>query len=864
MKLIHPEFLAAIVPVALFLYFISRRNDTSRGRLSRRLSLGLRGLIVLGLLAALSGPTVSVSEVPTRRVVFVLDDSGSMPEAERRRLLDRIKDILAEPSDVSVGVVRFAHTAEVVRPLGQTGPIESAAWEKDLGGIHTNIAAGLRLARGMLPPDGDNRILLMTDGNGTSGAVAAELAAAARQGIRVATVPVERSQEPDVRIERLVAPAQVRRDEPFDLEVHLRANLAARVRLVLSIEGFDWTDFIKALQSDYTLRRGVPRVIRIPGLVLREPREASKVVVRAEVIDGIVDRRPENNQAKAIVRIRRRAQVLLAEGDIAEASALRDALRTEGIDVTVIPPEGIPQTREDLLGSDALLLSNVAASQMSEDQMRSIRDAVVEDGYGLMMLGGDASFGPGGYADTPLEAILPVRLAVRRPVTRPTLAIVFVIDRSGSMQGRKIALAKRAALESVSVLQPGDAVGVLAFDVRPSWLVNLTSATDVARIRSEIGALRPGGGTEFLPALREAAAQLGAHSDAKRKHVVLLTDGQSKTTTGILSLVQRMAADGITVSTIGVGDDVVRSLLQGMAARGGGKDYYTADPLSIPKILVQETIRATKAMIVDEPVRSLLEEADRSVTGIDFSTAPPLRGYVATEPRREAGAHLVLRTAGGDPILAVWQQGLGRVAAFTSDAKRGRWGDAWIGWDPFPKFWAQQVRALMRRQTDAALEAHNTITVRSGVLEVTTQVQTREGLYAPGVQTTVLVRTVDGEAVASQLAEMIAPGLYTAQFPLEQFDTTYDVRVRQVAENQILGEQRQTIATGTAPEYSRLVANADFFQQAARQTGGAIDPPEKEWFAFPDRFQRADRGVGIWFILAAACLIPLDILLRRL
>jgi uncharacterized membrane protein len=321
-------------------------------------------------------------------------------------------------------------------------------------------------------------------------------------------------------------------------------------------------------------------------------------------------------------------------------------------------------------------------------------------GGGLVAVGGPTSYGVGGYFDTPLEDTLPVDMAIRDEKRRPSLAIVFIIDHSGSMSEtsggvEKLELAKEAAARSVELLFPTDRVGVIAFDDTAAWVV-----PDRSRIRwvvNSIGTIRSGGGTDIMAGLRAMAEDLPS-DPANVKHVILLTDGGADPT-GIPELVQRLYAEnGITLSTVAVGRDAA-PFLEDLAELGGGRYHFTADASSVPSIFTEETTLASRAYIVEEPFFPTLANSSPILTGV--ASVPRLYGYVATSAKPLA--QVILKSEKDDPILAAWQYGLGRSVAFTSDAT-GHWGRDWVAWQNFPAFWVQAVRYTLGDVQDSVLE----------------------------------------------------------------------------------------------------------------------------------------------------------------
>ena len=339
----------------------------------------------------------------------------------------------------------------------------------------------------------------------------------------------------------------------------------------------------------------------------------------------------------------------------------------------------------------------------------------------------DQSFGLGGYYQTPLEEALPVTMDVKQRVDVPNLSIVLAIDHSLSMDSivkgkvSDLDLAKEAAHMVVDLLDENSEVGVLAWDHEFKWEVPLRRATNKEDIHRAIASIAPGGGTEGLPALRAAFAALSPRP-ALLKHVIFLTDGQMRRDQ-IVELVERMAAEQITVWSVAVGKYSDERLLANIARVGKGRYYLALDSQTLPRIFAVETQLASNTTVVEQPFRAQLSQpGHEAIQDIDWKSAPPLGGYVATTAK--ATAEQVLISHWEDPVLATWRYGLGRTAAFTSDANP-RWAGQWQQWREYNKFWAQLVRWTLKSATAGGTSA--SVVRREGSGEVLVDVVDRKG-----------------------------------------------------------------------------------------------------------------------------------------
>ena len=219
--------------------------------------------------------------------------------------------------------------------------------------------------------------------------------------------------------------------------------------------------------------------------------------------------------------------MLLIDENEPQARYLTQALEDADIRVNVRNGLGVPDELADLQNYDLVVFADVPANRLTKKQMELIRTYMQDLGGGFMMLGSENSFGLGGYYKTPIEAILPVRTDTEKKKETPSLAMVLVIDKSGSMGGIKIELAKEAARGAVELLGRRDKIGVVAFDGSPFWIAEMHFASDKLYLSDQIGSITANGGTNLYPALEQAYLAL-TETHAKLKHVIVLSDGMSQ------------------------------------------------------------------------------------------------------------------------------------------------------------------------------------------------------------------------------------------------------------------------------------------------------------------------------------------------
>lgn len=681
MDWIRPYSLLLFPPVLGLLWWFDRRSLRPLSTRRRQALLAVRSGLVLLVLLALAGPAWQ-RLTDRQAVIFVLDHSQSQGEEGVRAVHDRAAALAAKlPSETQVGFVSAGKSA-VLRESPRRG---TAVPQPDpelvaRDGGQTDLASAVSLACGLFPSGASRRIVLVTDGQETHGDLAAAARDAALLQVTIDALPVAGERREDVRVASLTSNKS---------RSHEGATLELRADLESSLDG---EGTVKLFENGVEVEsRPIKLAVgqKATELFQRTPEERNLYTYRVRV-EGFADRDTiaENDEAMTLVDVRGRPVLLYVEGEPDQSHYLVEAMAREGIRLHARPPQAFPQSLQDLAGYDGVVLSDVPAYQLTERGMTLIRDYVEQLGGGFLMIGGKNSFGVGGYYRTPIEDVLPVKMKAPDKEERFATALCLVIDRSGSMSGGKLEICKSASSATVDLLMAKDYIGVVAFDSLAKWIVPMTRATDKGTIRGQIATINPGGGTNILPGMTSGREALNGVK-TKVKHMIVLTDGHSEGG-GYQALATQIKSEGITISTVAVGGGADVGLLQQIAATGGGTFYETLDPANIPRIFTQDAMVHMGRLIREEAFVPKQVERNLILKGLDMKQAPTLLGYVKTN--RKATAQVPLVTDLGDPLLAHWQFGLGKVTAFTSDCK-SRWSALWItGWPGYKQFWAQLLR----------------------------------------------------------------------------------------------------------------------------------------------------------------------------
>jgi len=846
----RPLLLLLVLPVlGLVVYATGFRR--------RRIPLGpvaLRSVIALSLILSLAGVRINLP-VDRLAVAFLVDRSDSIGAENRAAQEAFIRQAVAQlrPED-EWAVITFGAEPLVDRSLAPGSQFSGIASVPD--GSRTDIEAALRLAMGLLPPDRARRLVLLTDGNENQGEAARQADLLAAAGVEVWAVALPGRTGPEVRAERLVAPGRLREGQQLELRGTVWANQATDATVRLLADGVPVAEQAVRLQAGFN--NFVFQVGQLPpgfhNLVLQ--------------VTNAPDTYPQNNESLAVIQVLGQTRTLLV-GTEADRGPAAAALRAAGMPVTEVEAENMPGSLDRLRDYDVVILANVPADTLRE-KLGVLSTLVRELGRGLVVIGGERSYALGAYHRTPLAELLPVELEPKNYRETPSVAFVAVIDKSGSMGNchgtagacgsppltgpppniPKIELAKEATFQALQRLSPRDQVGVLVFDSAARWVARPESNADLQRIFSLLAGVRAEGGTNIYAGLAEAVEAL-KKSQAAVKHIVLMTDGWSRTG-DFSALIRDMKAHGITLSTIGVGGGSA-DLLQTLAKEGSGRYYAVADARDVPQILLKETEEVQRTIIVEETFRPVPADPSpilRGLTGL-----PPLHGYLGTSPK--TGAQVPLRSTKDDPILATWQTGLGRVVAWTSDAK-GRWARDWVTWAGFPTFWRQVVDWAGAAPTGEGLRAAVRAEGASGLITADLDRPT----LPEGHTLEARVVGPDG-AVRSVGLEQTGPGQFQGVFPAGQSGTYYVVVTEQAGDQAVRGDLT-ALAVAYSAEYRDPAANPSLLSGLVRATGGRLNPEPSDVFKAAFHPVRQSTPLYPWLLLLATVLWPLDVAWRRL
>lgn len=818
MAFAHPLWLILLVaPIAWLIYDWPR--TTGRPRLI--VKTGAIALIV----AALAEPRLAFQK--TKVAVAVLaDTSASVTPSDLERASEIATRIETSRGTNVVEVIPFARNPR--QPLKSERSGKSWNFQRTPGdaGRATSLERAVSEAVAALPAGLIRRVVLISDGNENTGSIVRATWQAQELGIPIDTFALNGRAKPGLRLDSVSVPGQVFSGEKFPVDLTIESPSATHATVEITAEG-------KSL--------GHNPVELEPG--------QNHVRVRASLnTSGALDLAGKINTAslgearfEQAVTVRR-ARVLLLSQDPAGT----DVHLTKVLDANQFDYDrNGPDLPKDLSNYQLLVFNNINMDAIPLDAQTRIEN-FEKDGGGILWIAGERNIyvDKKGAPETPLERAFPAKLAP--PRSPEGTCVILIIDKSSSMEGKKMDLARAASIGVVQNLRPIDLVGVLIFDNSFQWAVPVRKAEDRSLIARLISGITPDGGTQIAPALQEAYNRVRL-VNAVYKHIVLLTDGISEEGDS-LPLSKEAAANNVTISTVGLGQDVNRAYLEKVAEYANGKSYFLNDPAGLEQILLKDVQEHTGTTAVEKPLKPIVLEKADLLEGVDMDSAPVLLGYVRFQTKPGADQLLGIDR---DPLFVSWQNGLGRGAVFASDAK-SRWAANWVTWAGFDKFWSNVARDLLPHAPPS--EAVAGYDAASGA--ITVNYRLGKNVDDPATIPDIFIFGPDGFRQPIKVIKASA-GNYHGEAIVGQRQGLFRIRP--------LNETRAFPEVGIYREESELSdfgSNQFLLKSIAASTGGRFNPPVSG--VFDNAGRSIDSTMELWpGLLGIAVLLNLIELIMR-
>jgi uncharacterized membrane protein len=815
----HPwALLLALLPVAWAAWEYRREG--------RRGAMLLKAGAFLCVALALAEPRITVYEGKVA-VAMLADTSASISPRDLATESVFANGLERARGSNWVRVIPFARATRMMapdeRPKGKWALRHTAG----AAGHATDLEAAIRDGVAAMPPGMVPRLLLVSDGNENLGSVSRAVWQAQRLHIPIDTVALAGRPKPGLLLESVGYPGQVFSGEKFPIEVTLSAPRAANATVEISAEG-------KSIGVNHVNLAAGENHLRLQASVNSVGAIGLAGKISAE---GLGEARFED-----AVTLRGPRALLVSRDPAASEEHLVRTLEANQFEVERAP-EGVPEKLENY----QLIVINNWNMEMIPAPRKAALEDFVKQGGGLVWIAGERNVyvDKRGQEEDPLERTLPAKLAP--PRSPEGTAVVLIIDKSSSMEGRKIELARLAAIGVVDNLRPIDSVGVLIFDNSFQWAVPIRKADDRASIKRLISGITPDGGTQIAPALTEAFQRI-LPVQAVYKHIVLLTDGISEEGDS-MALAREAVANHVTISTVGLGQDVNRAFLEKVANSAEGKSYFLNDPQGLEQILLRDVEEHTGNTAVEKSIKPKVAKQAEILDGVEIENAPALRGYVRFEARPTADT--ILEADRTDPLLVRWQYGLGRAAVFTSDAKN-RWAVNWVTWPGFDRFWANLFRDLLPH----APQTETTADFDRASNELVVDYRLSRAVEEPAAAPEIFAMGPNGFQAPLEVSK-VAAGHYRGRLAIGSNQGLF--RVRPVADSRAFPEIGFFRQEDEMMEYGNSEA---LLRRIATATGGHFNPAPKAVFDAGGRSIRAT--MNLWpGLLALAIVLNLIELVRR-
>lgn len=820
---------------------------------------GLRGglaqfvrLSIFGIFIMLLASPRAVRESRELNVIYTLDVSDSIGGNSVNKALKYITRTVQErPEKDKAGLIIFGKNAAVELPPRRAFPLESlnSYIQKD----NTDIAKALSLTSAMLPQDENGRIVLISDGTSTSGVVNDVLDDLSAKKIPVDVLPIDYDFKNEVWLEKLELPQFIKQGETYEASVLLSSMTDGKGTLLLEENGQP------IFSKEVTYKEGKNRFV-LP-IYLREP-GYYEYVARIRP-DGGRDGWEKNNIAVNSIYLKGKGKIMLVKdsfGEDKDWTLLSKYLKNMDFIVDVKDSLDFPRDAMSLLPYDCVLFVNVPADTFNPVQFRALKSAVYNQGTGFMMVGGKNSFGPGGYNMTDIEEILPVTMDITNKKVLPKGALAIILHTCEFPDGNT--WAKNISKAAIKVLGANDEVGLLAYDYQngDDWIFPLTPAKKRDELFTKINQCSPGDMPTFINTMKIGLKGL-KNSDAASKHMIIISDGDPQPPPP--SLLQEFKDAKISVSTVlvdGYHGGSFRRPMQLIATSTGGRFYYPQNPNTLPQIFIKEAKTLKRSMIQNKTFIPKIEFNDGAILK-EIKAFPPLHGYVLTsaknDPRR---CRVILRGPDKDqldPVLAIGQFGIGKSAAFTSDFS-SNWAKEWVSWGKFQPLLKQIIVTISRVSKEGSLRMRSYNSGGEGIIVVED--------FHPEAEFLEMVAIVEGpnsKKVELKLRQE-GPRRYSGKFPIWG-KGRYEIVVAAAGRKR---EERavDSIVIPYSAEYLRFRSNPIKLKEIAKRTNGKLlkgTETGKDLFPEDRETRKSSKPIFDIFLLLLACLIPIDVGIRR-
>jgi uncharacterized membrane protein len=909
--------------LALPIVYLGMRSLNGLGPVRKWVAIGVRLAVLLLFILIIGG--VRWTRTNTNLEVMVLrdisDSTAQVKNYPGKTLQNSIDDWLIALSEDKnsgatekrgedrVGVISF-HSNAMIDAMPNTRLTLDARAIRDTGN-GTDVASALQLAMATLGRDAMHRLVLIWDGNQTLGDLETAVAAAKSQEVPIDVVPLKYDVQNEVLLERFVAPTWKRENEPFSIDVILKSTNALPTSGKLTVLHqnlpMDLDPYTAGVQStrQVTLNPGLNvQRVRVPALEGSNVIHQFRAVFESDNAGGNVevsttnpsqpsqpgvegtsvartDTLLQNNAADAFTFVRGKGKVLYVDNvPEGRGEILGKALEAEGITLETVSVDQVPNNIVQLQNYDAIILANVPRADLGEDRQQMIAAYVHDMGGGLVMIGGPDSFGAGGWQGSKLEEVLPVNMDIPAQRQLPKGALVLVMHSCEMPDGNY--WGEQCAIKAVETLSERDEIGVISYAWNGAggggsqWDFPLQQKGDGSKVKAAIKAMQLGDMPSFDDSINVALNGKNGvggllKSDARQKHIIVISDGDPAMPNANLIAQAQKAKVSISTVTVYTHTPGQRSqAMDDMAKFTKGRAYgpIESNPNQLPQIFIKEATVVRRSLIHEDnkgiPLKANLGLSEM-MKGLEGATLPPVFGMVLTSRKPNPQIEMpIVAGKNNDPILAHWQTGLGKAAAFTSDA-HNTWAAQWVGSEMYAKFWAQVIRGVSRPPMSADFDVQTVQEGTSG--KITVEALNKENSFLNFLN---IRGTVVGPDMKPRDVRLVqtGPGTYTADFDAKD-PGNYVVVLNYRGSKGEEGVLLNGMAVNSSPELRDLSSNEAAIRSVAASTGGRVLTP----FDISNASIFSREGVApsssplpIWDILIPIllALILIDVATRRI
>ncbi len=828
-----------LLPITLIpLILLSYRSLSGLGPVRRWVAIAARSSVVAAIILALA-EVQAVQRNEKLTTLYVVDASESIPLEYRSPILqfvseDTKKRVVAKNDQT--GVVVFGKEPKVETPPQQSEANLTLGIENAVDGQYTDLGGAIKLALATFPEDSARRIVVISDGNENRGNALEQALAAKDLGVQVDVLPVDYFYDKEVLVEKVSLPSDVKKGDTVNINVVVRASGPTQGTLQIFQKDSE-NRSVPAPGNEKPVPVDLKRGVNV--FTLKQPiTEPNFYTFTTEFVPvkGSGDNRSINNVASGFTYARGTAQVLLIEGIKGEHAELVKALRERKLEVKVLTAPGIggggneggdplPDNLGQLQPFDTVILGNVPKDSLTESQQKLIEANVHDMGAGLIMLGGENSFGAGGWKNSPVEKALPVDMEIKALKVQGKGALVQIMHATEIPEGNY--WMKVIAQEAIKTLSSYDYCGMVHWEGQEAWLFTIQAVgKGKPSMLRAIDRMTPGDMPAFDPTLQMSLNGLRKVNDAMTKHIIVISDGDpAAPSPGVMS---QLIANKITVTTVLVAahgnDQFSTQTMRDMAVKTKGRFYQVTNPKALPRIYQKEARIISRPLIFEQPGKPWqpsVKFTSEPITGLS-GVVPPITGLVQTSPKQSELVEIPIMSPlpaeQPPPLLAHWTYGLGRSVAFTSDAGR-KWASAWPSWDGYAAFWSQIVRWSMRPVDNRNL----TLNVRrdEGKIKVVVDALDKDSRFLNFLQLRGSVLGPDLKPIPLDLVQT-APGRYEGTVESAEASGNYFVTLGYSGGDDVKGVVSTGVSVPYSDEYRELKSNPGTLETIASLTGGEV------------------------------------------